>query len=107
DPSWLQHLQVYQRKSVQAVEEGLIQELTRRVLTSKSSGDDRPTLTVLSDTLGPDTATVKTGLYHCLKVGRKAGVGATLDMGDSTVRTENWDRRTLYLSTKVPVTSLV
>ena len=40
-------------------------------------------------------------------VGRKAGVGATLDMGDSTVRTENWDRRTLYLSTKVHMTSLV
>lgn len=107
DPNWLQHLQVYQRKSMQVTEDGLIQELIRRVLVGKATGENRPTLTVLSDTLGPDTATVKTGLYHCLKVGRKAGVGSVLDQGDSTVRIENWDRRTLYLSPKVHMTSLV
>jgi hypothetical protein len=70
------------------------------VIAGKSKGgDDHPPVTVLSDTLGPETVTVKPGLYHCLKVGRKSGIGSTQDRGDSTVRTENWDRRTLYLCT--------
>ncbi len=108
DTAWLQRLQVYQRKTASIIEGGVIlQELTRRVLGGKATGEDRPTLTVLTDTLGTDTVSVKAGTFRCVKVQRKAGEGRVIDRGDTTVRTENWDRRTLYLSPKVHMTSLV
>jgi hypothetical protein len=108
DSAWLQHLQVYQRKSASLDEEHQVQqELIRRALGGKATGDDRPSLTVVTDTLGPDTVSIAAGTFRCVKVGRKAGVGSVEEHGDSTVRMENWDRRTLYLSTKVPMTSLV
>jgi len=108
DTAWLQHLQVYQRKTAQLDQDGnLTQDLSRRVLGGKATGESRSTLTVRTDTLGVDTATVAGALYRCTKVGRKAGVGTVDDRGDSTIRNENWDRRTLYLSPRVPMTSLV
>jgi len=108
DTAWLQRIQVYQRKSAEMDEEGNIrEELTRRVLGGRARGDDRPSLTILTDTLGTDTVHVATGVYTCRKVGRKAGVGSVEEQGDSTIRIENWDKRTLFLSPRVPVTSLV
>ena len=108
DTAWLQHLQHYQRKTgSNDGRGGFLEELTRRVLSGKAIGGDRPLLTVLTDTLGTDTVRVAPGLFRCQKVERKAGLGSVEEHGDSTVRLENWDRRTLYLSTKVPVTSLV
>ena len=108
DSAWLQHLQVYQRKSASINESGeLFQELTRRVLGGKATGEDRPSLTVLTDTLGTDTVRVASGLYRCVKVQRKAGIGSVNEKGDSTLRIENWDQRELYLSPKIPMTSLV
>lgn len=108
DTAWLQHLQVYQRKSAVRGEEGDVeQELIRRALHGKPTGDDRPSLTVLTDTLGRDTVHVALGVYNCTTVRRKAGTGMSEERGDSTIRTENWDQRHLYLSPKVPITSLV
>jgi hypothetical protein len=107
DTAWLQHVQVYQRKTARLNEDRQIeQELTHRVLGGKVIGDT-PSLTVLTDSLGADTVTVGRGLFRCTKVVRKAGVGSVDEHGDSTVRIENWDRRTLYLSPRVPITSLV
>ena len=100
-------MQVYQRKTARVNEDRQIeQELTHRVLGGKVIGDT-PSLTVLTDSLGADTVTVGRGLFRCTKVARKAGVGSVDEHGDSTVRIENWDRRTLYLSPRVPITSLV
>jgi hypothetical protein len=109
DTSWLQHLQVYQRKFATHDENGLglAQELVRRALGGKAAGDDRPSLTVLTDTLGRDTVHVALGVFDCTKVRRKAGTGMSEERGDSTYRTENWDQRHLYLSPRVPITSLV
>ena len=108
DTAWLQHLQVYQRKSSDLDEDRhVVQELTRRVLGGKTSGEGRSSVTVLTDTLGPDTTSAAGVLYRCQKVGRRAGVGSVDEVGDSTIRNENWDKRTLYLSPRVPMTSLV
>jgi len=108
DTAWLQRLMVYQRKSVEVDEDGnLRQELTRRVLGGKARGDDRPSLTVVADTLGRDTVHVASTVYTCTKVQRRAGIGSVDEVADSTARIENWDKRTLYLSPRVPLTSLV
>ncbi len=108
DTAWLQHLLVYQRKSASRGEDGgLTQELTHRVLGGKAIGDTRPSLTVLCDTAGTDTVNLPKGDFRCTKVKRKAGLGTTDDQRDSTIRIENWDRRTLFLSPRVPITSLV
>jgi hypothetical protein len=108
DTAWLQRLMVYQRKSVQVDDEGNVrEELTRRVLGGKARGDDRPSLTIVADTLGRDTVHTAGGVYLCTKVQRRAGIGSVEEIGDSTIRNENWDKRTLYLSPRVPLTSLV
>jgi hypothetical protein len=108
DTAWLQRLQVYQRKEGNRDEDGnLTQELTHRVLGGRAIGETRQLVTVLTDTLGTDTVSVAGTLYRCTKVNRKAGVGSVEEVADSTIRRENWDHRTLYLSTRVPMTSLV
>jgi hypothetical protein len=108
DTAWLQRLQTYQRKTAMLEDRTTItQQLVHRVMHGKATSDDRPSLTVLTDTLGTDTTSVAGTRYTCVKVQRKAGIGNTEERGDSTMRNENWDRRTLYLSPKVPITSLV
>lgn len=108
DSLWLEHLQVYQRKlAYRDPDQQLVQELVHRSMKSKPTTDLKPAITTLVDTLGADTATVALGTYRCVKVRRKAGIGMVDDRGDSTMRNENWDQRTLYLSSRVPMTSLV
>jgi hypothetical protein len=108
DTAWLQHLDVYQRKSASLLEKDVIvQELTRRVLGGRASSSDRASLTVLTDTVGTDTVNVTSGTYRCTKVVRKAGVGSVEELGDSTLRVENWSQRTLFLTPKIPITSLI
>lgn len=108
DPKWLEHLQVYQRKQAYFDENfQMVQELIHRSLSSKPTTEIRPAITIAVDTLGTDTVSVGSARYRCTKVLRKAGIGMVDDVGDSTMRNENWDSRTLYLSPKIPMTSLV
>ncbi len=107
DTAWLQHIDVYQRKTAALVAKDQIeQELVRRVLGGRATSTDRASLTVLTDTLGTDTVTVDSGLLRCTKVTRKAGVGSVEEHGDSTLRIENWSRKTLLLNPRIPITSL-
>ncbi len=107
DTAWLQHIDVYQRKTAALVaKDEIAQELVRRVLGGRATSTDRASLTVLTDTLGTDTVTVDSGLLRCTKVTRKAGVGSVEEHGDSTLRIENWSRKTLLLAPRIPMTSL-
>ena len=108
DSAWLQHLEVYQRKAAFMSEDKVItQELRRRVLGGRATSDDRPSLTFITDTLGLDTLRVESGVYVCTKVTRKLGIGNVEERGDSTMRTENWERRTIDLTPRVPITSML
>ena len=59
------------------------------------------------DTLGADTVRTPQGRFTCRKVEIQQGLGETADRGDSTIRTESRDIRTLYLSNEIPFTHLV
>lgn len=108
DTSWLQRLQVYHRKQADVDPDGgIYQELVRRSMKYRATPGNHPSFTILTDTLGMDTATVAKGFYRVQKVERRQGIGKTEERADSTQRIENWDRWTLSLSRQVPITSLV
>jgi len=109
DTLWEQRIAVYQRKSAGLAEDGSIrQELLHRSLAKRRTGRMAPVTTVLVDTLAKkEPVEVPKGTFATTKVRLKAGIGTTEDIGDSTRRTENWDMRTRYLSSQVPITSIV
>src|SRR5262245_51713527 len=69
DTAWLQRLQVYHRKQVNIDSDGsIVQELVRRSMNYRATPGAHPSFTILTDTLGMDTARVAKGFYKVQKV---------------------------------------
>jgi hypothetical protein len=49
---------------------------------------------------------VPPGLFHCSKVSVQQGVATTVDVADSSIRTEVRENRLLYMSTEIPITAV-
>lgn len=101
--------QLFERKTIMGVDENgkPIQNVMRRSRASYRSRETREGVIVTFDTLGTDTVITPRGTFDCLKVTRKEAVFVMQDQGDSTIRGETFETRTLYYAKDVPVTSLV
>jgi len=108
DTAWLQNFQKYARKTIHDVKEDgtPIQTVMRRLATFNRRDAQQRELSLVRDTLGRDTVQVPRGTFHCLKVEMRQGVGMNADIGDSTVRNEVRENRTLYYTHEVPITSV-
>jgi predicted ester cyclase len=109
DTAWLQNFQKYARKMVHEVgEDGTpLQTVMRRTNTlNRRDAIPNREVTLLTDTLGADTVHVAKGLFHCTKISMRQGVGMNAEVGDSTIRNEVRENRTLYYTLEVPITSV-
>ena len=103
-------MQYYMRKSIAGVNERgeSSEELIKRPGASlrvrATLGEN---VRYSSEKLMPDTADVPKGHYECERTLYRQGIGATQDLGDSTEYTENRENRTVYYSSRVPITHIV
>ena len=105
------HIQYYTRKNILDTDAmGVPQEdIARRPAATLRSrlATAGKNLSVHFDTLGTDTLTVPKGTYLARHVRIKQDLGVEMDIGDSTVRSDNYDDRDSYISRKVPLTGIV
>jgi hypothetical protein len=105
----VQRMPLYTRKVISELDGdgNPVENVTKRPASAfKSREPTKEKLTVTFDTLGVDTVVTPFATYNCRKVVIRQGVGANADVGDSTLRTEERENRTVYLSDKIPITGL-
>ena len=102
-------MRFYTRKTISGLDDNgnldeQLQQMPPSLLKSRAplpSGDrDRIT------DLGPDTVSTPFGTFTCKKIETKRGTGTTQDVGDSTVYTEEYETRTSWFTSKIPMTHL-
>jgi hypothetical protein len=104
------HMQLYSRKMISdiAADGTPIQNVTRRAGAALKSRA-KPALNqrmIHVDTLGIESVTVPKGTYQCRKITMRQDVATNADVGDSTIRTEVRDDRTIYMSREIPITGI-
>lgn len=104
------NLQLYNRKVVSEVDEqgNPIQVVTKRnagSLKGRIPSKERVLWTV--DSLGSEVVTTPKGSFPATKILMKQGIGSTADVGDSSIRTEVRENRTIYMASGVPITGIV
>lgn len=103
-------LQLYSRKTITDIDqEGRPIQVVNKRNTSSMKNRKPPASDTqwYVDTLGVETVTVPHGTYSCRKVTMQQGIATSTDVGDSTVRTEVREERTLFMDPKIPITGLV
>jgi hypothetical protein len=105
----LVRMQLYSRKMINEVttDGQPVQTIAKRPsssLTMRKPVADKSA--VVTDTLGKETITVPRGSFPCTKVVIRHGVGATADMADSSVRTDVYETRTVFMNRQIPITSV-
>jgi hypothetical protein len=103
------HLQLYARKMIsEMTEDGHpIQSVMKRPtgsLTSRKPIGERVSMKV--DTVGSDTVAVPPGLFQCKKVSIQQGIATTMDVADSSIRTEVRENRLVYMTPEIPITAV-
>jgi len=107
----LPHLQVYQRKKIDGMAEGLTEGVRSRILRQgqnamKARNPFGTPLTWKTDTLGTDTVRTPRGDYVCLMIRREEGAAKTAEDSDSTHYTEVRNWRTVHEALSVPLTHM-
>jgi len=103
------HLQLYARKIISEVSDDgrPVQNVMKRPtasLTSRKPIGERVSMKV--DTVGSDTVSVPPGLFQCKKVSMQQGIATTVDVGDSSLRTEVRENRLIYRTPEIPITAV-
>ncbi len=103
-------LQLFSRKTIGEIDQNSgepIQVVNKRNTSSMKSRRAPTSETQwVVDTVGVETVTVPRGTFECQKVLMKQGLATNSDVGDSTIRTEVREDRTLFMTLQVPITSL-
>jgi len=105
------HLQVYQRKKIDAGLMGESEEVKPRVMRQgenvlRSRNPFGTNLTWKVDTVGTDTVRTPKGDYVCRVIREQQGVGQTSESTDSTRYTEVRKSRTIHQTLAVPITHM-
>jgi hypothetical protein len=107
DPEPLLHMQMYQRKQVNEInEDGSVKEVVMAPGTSvlQSRSLFKKPLTWDIDTLGADTVITPVGQFDARKVSFRQGTGTTRTTGDSTRYDEVRENRMVWVNFQVPIT---
>jgi len=110
DPRAVTKMRTYVRKQISTMTESgePMQEIMRRpISTVRMREPQESRLDYYIDSLGTETVEIEKGRFTCEKILFKQAAGASLDFADSSRYDEVRENRTIYRSTKIPITSIV
>jgi len=105
-----QHLQYYVRKTINDTDDrGNPHEVIAKGRSAgiKSHTKVDPNTHWYSDTLASDSVSALGRMFWCKRLHTRRDVTNTVDKGDSTIMTEYREDRDTYLTTQIPLTSVV
>lgn len=110
DPRAVTKMRTYVRKQITTMTETgePLQEIMRRPTSTVRVREPQETrLDYYIDSLGTETVEVEKGRFTCEKILFKQAAGASIDFADSSRYDEVRENRTIYRTTRIPITSIL